>query len=707
MTNSIKTIILLFLAGALTASSAFGLGMNGRLGLDLQTYSFGSSLKDTVRTYSTTRSRSAHFLDLSLGGAVITPAFAGFLTRASVYGVFFSSSTDIASKSEYINPDLQSYFAQMTLLPSRPFPLKLHHSSSTNYDLRFERNNRSDYQRLQPELSVVRRYETSMEESGASWQLSPSDKISILAEYKEEFIVANRIYDFGEDKDIWVNVSGVRGRPTDSVFSVVFTNATTDLMTITVYNLDSLDNNDDPHTIVIEDLEPGRDAIDSLYAGRNHFSFQSRAFNPLSGTIDVSEHLRVKVEYRDPATPNDIDQERKSYTSRMKLGGDGKLQNESYFEHSKLSEAVQKQDLTSTNISNTLTYRPFRAFNVTMLTTFSDNETLIDTLVPQLAESWLHQTSIGFARPRSWSLSGLHSISRSTSIVSNDTLSSDMQTITGRIGYPSKRWSHRVDVKVNATFLSDNGGYVNNKYTSDIINTAVYKYRLITFEPKHQFKLGSNIQENPDSDSKEVDSRTSLTSKLPASKRFGDVIVRTTHEYRKRSDDAGSDTKSKMIFDISLRQKFENGFRLTMMATNEWESFGGSAPVGGNQEAAETIHKSSYKVGLQGEVYDGLSAQADIMLISQSGTSIKKIGLSLLGDIPKLGIPIKTFLMQEFRNLAGAPQQTQLSIETKTNFRIRQITFILVHSYKRENQLFETFSSHELQVRLSRSFDVF
>lgn len=707
MLNGSGKKLLVILGSLLMASSVFGFGMNGSLGLDLQTYTFGSSLKDTARTYSTARSRSSHFLNLSLAGPVISPKFAGFLTRASFYGVFFSSSTDIQSKSEYVSPDLRSYFAQMTLFPSRPFPLKLHHSSTTNFDLRYEANNRSDRQRLQPELSVVRRYETSLEETGASWQLSPSDKISILAEYKEEFTEASRIYDFGEDKDIWVNVTGVRGRPTDSVFSVVFMNETTDLMTITVYNLDSLENNDDPHTIVIEDLAPGRDAIDSLYAGRNRFSFQSRAFNPLEGTIDVSEHLKVKIEYRDPATPNDIDQERTSYTGRMKLGGDGMLQNETYYEHSNLTEAVQKQTLTSTNISNNVLFQPTRTFNVSMLTTYADNETIIDTLDPQLADSWLHQTSVGYSRPRGWSLSGMHSISKTTSIVSNDTLSSDMQTMTGRFGYPSKRFNHRLDVKVNATLLSDNGGYENDKYTTEFINTAVFKYRLFAFEPKHQLKLGSNTQKNPDTKSSEVESRTGLTTKLPTSKRFGSVIVKTNHEYRKRSDDAGSDTKSKFIFDMSLRRKFENGYKLSVMAINEWESFGGSAPIGGSQVAKETVHKSSYKVSLLGEVYAGLSVQADFMLISQSGTSIKKIGLSVLGDIPKLGLPIKSFLLKEYRDLANAPQQSQLTLETKTNFRIRQITFIFVHSYRQENQLFETYSSHEILARVARSFGVF
>lgn len=706
LNGSGKNLLVIF-GSLLMASSVFGFGMNGSLGLDLQTYTFGSSLKDTARTYSTSRSRSSHFLDLSLAGPVITPAFAGFLTRASVYGVFFSSSTDIQSKSEYISPDLRSFFAQMTLFPSRPFSLKLHHSSSTNFDLRFESNNRTDYQRLQPELSVVRRYETSLEETGASWQLSPSNKVDILAEYKQEITVSNRIYDFGEDKDIWVSVTGVRGRPTDTVFSVVILNETMDLLTITLYNLDSLENNDDPHTIIITDLPPGQVAIDSLYAGRNYFSVQSTAFNPLSGTIDVTEHLRISIEFRDPATPNDVDQDRTSFTGRMKVGGDGRLQNETYLEHSNLSEAVQDQIITSTNISNSVLYQPSRTFNVTMLTTFSDNETLIDTLAPQLAESWLNQTSVGYSRPRGWSLSGMHSISNATSIVSHDTLISDMQTLTGRFGYPSKRFNHRLDVKVNATLLSDNSGYVNDKYDSEIINSSVFKYRMFTFEPKHQFKLSSNTQKNPNSKSTEIESRTGLVTKLPTSKRFGDVTIKTNHEYRKRSDDVGNDVRGKYIFDISLRRKFENGYKLSAMAINEWETYGGSAPIGGSQTASETIHKSSYKISLQGEVFGGLSVQADFMLISQSGTSIKKIGLSVLGDIPKLGIPIKSFIMKDYRDLESVPRQTQLSWETKTNFRIRQITIILVHSYRRENQLFETYSSNEILARVARSFDVF
>ncbi len=681
--------------------------MTGRLGIDLQTYNFGSDLKDTARSYSTTRSRSSHFLDLSLAGPLGTSEFAGFLTKASLFGVFFSSGTQNESKSEYINPALQSYFAQMTFLPSRPFPLKFYHSSTNGYELQLEQNNRSDRNRLQPELSVVRRYRSSLDETGASWRITPSENVNILAEYKKSNTTSKRVYEFAEDRDVWVNIIGIRGRPSDTVFNAVFINETIDYLTITVYNLDSLENNGDPHTFVIENLPPGMDANRDLFPGRNYFSFQSPTLNPLDGTINVTEHLKIKIEYRDPATPNDLDQDQTSYTARIKLGGNGKIKNESLLEKIDQTEAVQKQILTSTNISNNLTFTPSRSVNVAMLTTFTDNETIIDTVSPQLADAWMHQTTVGYAKLRGWSVTGMHSINGTTSIASYDTLKSTLQTFTGRFSYPSRRWNHRLDMKSNISLLSDNKDYVNNKYTYEIINQARFRYGSVELLPKHQLKLGSNIQENPDTESDEIESKLWLTTTVPETKRFGDVVVKSGFEYRKRIDEKGEDIKHKYVIDASLRKKFSNGLKLTLMGINEWELFGGTAPVSGTKTAAETIHKSSYKVGLQGEPVEGLLTQFDFMIIRQSTTSIKKVGFSLLGTIPKLGIPIKSFLLKEYRDLADNPRQTQLSFEAKTNFRVRQITVIMGYAYRNESLLFETYKSHDFNVSVARSFTVF
>lgn len=689
------------------ASSSSAYNLMGRIGVDLQTYSFATSLKDTLRAYSATRSRSGHFLDLTFGGPLVTPEFASFLSRVSLNGAYFRSETDVHNQSEYIDPGLRSYFGQLTLFPSRPYPLKLHRSSTENYDLRYEANNRGDKQRLQPELSVVRRYRSEHQETGAGLQVAPSDNFKLMLEFKQEFAEVGRIYDFGEDKDIWVNFNGFRGRPDDSVFSVVFLNATTDTLHITVYNLDSLEQNGDPKTIVIEDFAPGASAIDSLYLGRNHFSFQSPAFNALEGTFDVQEHLKVEIEYRDPVTPNDIDQERNAFTGRLKLGGGGALQNETYLERAEQTEEVQKQVITITNFSNNAKYKPSRNLDITMLTTYLNDKTIVDTLAPQLTEAFTHQSRASYSPRTGLSGSILHSYSTSSAIVDVDTLTSDMNMVNVRLSYPSSRWNHRVDVKGNVSFLSDNSGYANNLYASDITNTfAVRRYGTL-LKPKHQFKVAKNIQENPNKISNEIESKSTLIAELPRFRLLGDMRMRGEHSYRKRSDEVGSDTKTRYILEGTLRRKFGNGYRLTVMAVNEWEKFGGSAPSGGTTEPKPMVHKASYKIDLQGEPIEDLIVQANVMLISQTGTSIKKFGLSLLGDLPLINIPIKSFLLYETRDLANLPRQTQTTIETKTNFRVRKITLILKHAYRHENQLFESYSVNEFAAEIARNFDVF
>ena len=110
---------------------------------------------------------------------------------------------------------------------------------------------------------------------------------------------------------------------------------------------------------------------------------------------------------------------------------------------------------------------------------------------------------------------------------------------------------------------------------------------------------------------------------------------------------------------------------------------------------------------LQLAPWDRFNLGLNAMTISQDGSSITRGGASLSANLPRVNVPIRSFIIAESRELEGLPKQTSLSWETRLSYRFRQVTLIVMHGLTRESVLTETYQFQEIQATLSRQFSVF
>jgi hypothetical protein len=720
--------------------------LSGDIGVDLQNYRFNSSQSDDGRNYASNRARSSHFLGLALEGPLVNSYFANYLVRGSFRGVYFDSRSETVRATEYVSPTLRTLNAQLLLLSSKPYPIRATYSRADEYTLRLELNNRSDVDRLRPELGVIRRYNSDRDALGVNWQIALRNNVSLMTEVRSEATKAARIYDFEEDQDIWTSSLPVGRRDRDSVyFFVEFQNGLSDSVTITVLNLDSLSQSGDPRLRLIEDLPPG-DAflLDSLVEGLHEVTIDSRTFNQLRARVDLdngnfnrSSDLLVRIFSTPPAAPNDLDQKINAMSGILKVGNNGRFESKTFYEYTDLREAVQEQTTFLHNLTNDIRYELLPDLQLAAMTTLQGNKQTIADRSSQSSTMFQHQTTLGLSQSRGISALLSHSISAGKARIQQDTVTTKLNTLEARVSVPVKAIHYRLDVAGAAAFtnsqqrnapeegadpatVEQEPDYINDKYRTDFTGNFDFKWRGFKFAPSHQFKYSRTTQENPDLTTNEVETRFALMTTTPATALLGSAKLNGEIRYRNRYDTVGSDNQTKYSFDASVSRPLGDMFRLNFMTNQEYEVYGGDAPVSGREKQPQ--FRSSYKLSLQATVSARLSGSLDYMLITQSTkaykrvddrdvlvdekTVIEKFGAALLLDIPKINLPIKSFLSAQIRDLGDLPNQTQFSIETKTNYQIRKIVLTLSHSYRREKQLFETYGYHEILGKISRQFSL-
>lgn len=708
------------LIGLLMISSvAAATELAGEIGIDLKDLTYKTDYSDTSASHSIRRSQSNHYANLLLSGALINSHFANYSTNLKVYGAYFNSSTNDATETEYVKPDLRGFYGQATFLPEKKFPFQIYRSDYDDYAVRYEPNNKTDRERLQPELSVIRRYQNRRESTGAVWQYSPREKVRLLSEVKEEKTRSNRIYDFGENLDVWVTYITSAARPWDTVYTVLLDNQLPNAADIQIVNLDSVNVNPGFPVLNISDMPSNTTQTVYLYPGRTEIQVASTGYNPYFNIFEVDSNFVIAIKYRNPASPNDIDQTRKVFTSRLKVGDDdSRARNSVFYEYSDQSESVQKQSTYLNSLSNQAGYTISDNLKVDGLTSYQTNRTRIDTVSLQWNRVLTHQTTLSYLKRQGLSGSIMHMFARNSSHIANpslppeaadsdnDTLSSTSNSILGRLTYPSRKWNHRFDLNTNINMLSDNTGYANNQYSGEVSNSLQLWWGGAKWQPRHSLKYTNSSQKNPSQSSQEIETRFSIIGEKSTSV-LGDVRLKSEATYRNRWDDVGTDIKSRYVIDVMMMRKFGTGYRVNLLANQEWEVSGGSAPsLSGSAASSKTRYKSAYKLDINASPHKDINLTSSIMLIKQGDNSINKYGLSVNSLIPVVKLPLKSVFVGETRKLAGADPRNQYSVETKVSHRIRKISIVIQHVYQWEKLEFETYSVNEIQGKISRQFNV-
>ena len=686
-------IIVLCLAVAIALPAGSGLAqtvVNGELGIDLQNIGYNSDLKDTVREYSTSRTMSNHFFNLSASGPFINSNLASFSTRANFFGTYYSATNNDDEKNIYFDPNLNGYVGQLTFFPSRRYPVQLFRSRAETYSVRYEPNNRTDVEVLQPGLTVVRRYQSDKTSNGAQSRVTLSDKANMLVGYQQDKTEAFRDYDFGEDRDIWVNFAGGFDDPIAEYATVKLVNELVDA-DVRVYFFDA------DSTITIAAMS--EDSI-VVPAGRQQvYVIPLQIYNQYAFRVEVKQEMIWSIKYEEPPTPNDLDQTSTSARFGLDIGDVDGARNETFYTYNDLSESEQKLTTYMNSLSNTATVPLSRSDELSFMTTFDKNQTQIDTLPKQSMRSFLHMSTYNHAPRRGLAAMFMHSYNNAYSDPGADPVTSQVHTLTNTLGYPSRRLHHRIDMKNNATLLKDDKGYRNNQYSTVLTNRIEYDWLGVRLEPRHELKLSLNKQKGPDKTSREVESKMRVRGDVIRTSVLGDVKFNAEYAYRRKSDNVGADIKGRYVFDLTVSKKFSKDYKLSLMSIQEYETFGGLSTT-------PSEYKSSYRIAGQASVHADLFMTSSFMLISQKTATIKKFLISANFTVPVVRLPVKSYLTSEARDLSGLETQTITSMVTKFSFQLRQVSVVFAHSYTRENVIVSKYSYHQVEGKISRHFGI-
>lgn len=675
--------------------------LTGTLGVDLENYRFSNSLKDTTRNYTVDRKLSNHFLRLNITGPIVNEVFAKYSASAKVYGTYYQVSTDNGSASQYITPDLGTYSATLSLLPQKAYPLQFYLNRSAENSVRYEASNKSISEVINPELAVVRRYFSKTSTKGAIWKLGFSENFNSDVEIRQNDMEVERIYDFGENRDIWVVYTNLTINPISEIDTVQLINSIPDDTLIFFIDF-----------ILIDSLAPGETVETEVDSGYHDIEIVPFKYNSYRRRVRVDGNMIWEVLYTPPPTPNDLDQTINTASTSIRIGNNGDFTNDAYIEYSTTDENVQNMDIKLGSLTNNANYKIRDNINLNTLTTYNYNNTVIDTISSQTNNSIMHQTHLGYTKSKSFSTSISHSFNSMSSKTEFSDLNSKTNTFSNRFYMPFKKLNYELDIKNSATLLEDNTGYANNQYSTRISNSIDLDLPGLLLEPQNEFKYSYSNQKKPDQSGTNIEDKFILSGEAPGLSSLGVLKFKGEIGWRNRSSAGTNDTQVRYALDVYLNREIVKGLKLGFMSSQEKETYGGSAPTPGSNRdqknpAREDQGLSSYKFDVQANPMKDLSISANYMIINQNLSQITKYSLSLIFSIPKIDIPVKSFIIKQTRNLEGLPGQTQLVWETKVSYRFRSVVLVLNHSLIEEDLLNEKYNFQEIQAKISRQFDVF
>lgn len=693
--------------------------LQGELGVDLNNFSYSSEVEgDTggVQIYDVNRTLSTHFLELTLSGPVVNNNFANYALNGRVYGAYFRTNASGNDFDMYESPTLRNYSGQLTLFPARRYPLRLFHSKSKQYSLRYEPSSRNAVDLLLPELSVVRRYEADQTSSGAQFKYTINESTTLTTSAKTEKSENIRSYDFDEHRNIWILFSTLVEDPLKATDTAIITNTLTDADLIIVVDA------------VVQDTAPaGGDIVLAIDSGFHTVDIiPTRYYNQFSFRIEMRGDMVWRIIYNPPPVSDRRDQELKSVIADLTYDGKGRFSNDIHFEASSQNEAVQNLEASLTNLTNRARYEVSPNLALEAQTTINEITNDLVGVSTQTASALQNTTGLRWTPSRGPSGSITHSFSHNTSVTeaigAKTDVSSDLHTVNGRVRVPTRWYGHELTVRGDLSHLRDNSQTGNDLYGTTVTNTFKFRLRDFELEPRQDFKysITKNIEPpdpNGDADrtrkTTEIEPKFALAAKAPPSKTLGDVVFRLEYNYRRRYDEIGSDVKSRYFGDISLIRQFNKKVRLTLSTSRELETFGGSTPTAGPNPSQTSAAKPNegqamYRVDIQATPSKDLLVGLGITLISQQGSTIKKYSFLLNAHLPWLDIPIQSFVVKDVRDIEGLPRsQSTVNATTRVSHQFRQIIILFSHTLSQEQFITQKFTINEVRVDLHRNFSVF
>ncbi len=783
--STYKAIILLvFLIGLFTSIQA-NHTMTGELAVDVKGYNFKNNFEsieflDTLALTPDSSRRntnlSSHYLSLFFNGPFINENFASYSVRSKFNGSFFNSTSQNTfedkfqktTENMYLNPDLNNFYGKISLFPNRKFPMEIYHSQSNEHSIRYEANNRTDIELVDPASGVVRHYLEDKNSNGFSVYYNAHPNVKIQSTIKKDKSKNNRIYDFGANKDIYLRPIEERG-----------TAFTSDIYDVTIVN----DLPDASLEIIFDDLftyliEPNMSETIPLNSGTHIIEAASvpAIYNKIGRSqLIVNQDLTLRYSYIEPATPNDINQSLNAVNLNFTYDNNKRFKSNAFYEYSDQKEGFQQLATYLNNFNNSAIYKLADNSDLSSQTNITRNQTDVDTSSHQISKALLQSFTLNHlmhngvllnsmysynynqSSNRIDSLTGVDTLTNENKFTKiDDILSSNTHIFSNKISIPNKSfYNHVLDLGANVNFLSDNTGYRNRQYTFDFKNNFSKRVGFVRFEPRNDTKYSTSHQEvtyktdlasgggikTITSSSKEIESRFFLKTYVTNYHAIGDITTGLEYGYRKKFDEKGDDIKNRYVFDINIIKRFGKILKVSLLTTQEKELFTiltvDSLSSDLSLDKSRIDRKESYKIDITLTPWEDFTFSSGYMTITQTstndvnidslivrGSNINKLTMSLDFKIPYINFPLKMFYTRDTRDIdplkivhptneyydsSTKPKHNlDISFTTKISYQFRKISLVFSYEYKKEDiSATEGYSIHEINGKITRRFGIF
>ena len=700
--SHLEILTLAMLPALVWATGAWALPeVSGGLGVEVDAYAFSRTvLALGLKQDDVTRSLSTPYVELRFRTPLLSARLAHLSATGRVSGAYYQATNRGEETGGENDPELTRYDVRLSLFGVRSFPLGLYMSRSELPSLRYEVNNRAASDLQSPTLTVVRRYDTVAEQRGGVWKWALPRRVNLsFAAYQNRDTI-NRQYDFGEDRDIFVDFQTIRPDPVANVHPVVVQNELPDDTVLVFIN-----------HVLVDTLAAGELTILSLDSGSHATEFVPLRLNPFRATVVVRGDMQWKIVHNPPPGSKDVARATDVARSTFAMGGDGPFQEEAFLVYNKVREDVQRLDSELLSFNNLATYARSRNTRFDFLTTGTKNTTDIEEVSSQTSSSLMHQTTFRYRRRRGANVQLLHSFGKTSTKTDVTDVASDTNSLSGSATAPTGFGSHEAGVRGSATFLADNIGYRSRQYSGELNNRLDFRTAGIRWLPRHTLKYTTGTRENPDGSTKEIESAGTLGGEVLDFGPIGRVKLKGGLNWRRRETGTSTGTKATYLVELGLMSRSVSGAKIGFNTSHELQRFGRPIPVDGSDlevsvRVMEDQIRHMYRVDLQSAV-SSFTAGVNAVLLTTNDTRIRRITASLSARVPVFNAPLRSSLMDEQRDLVGLPTQKLFEIQTRVSFSIRRVRLVVSHVYSRDRQITEEYRYQQILADLTRDFDIF
>lgn len=677
--------------------------LQGRLGLDLNTYDFKNELKDTTAAYPITRSRLSHFLDLELSGPLISSEFMQYALLTTIRGIYFTTNSDALSNSTYSGPSLTNYDAELTLFPQKRYPLRLFKGRLKDKSLIYEETFRNETDVQRPGLVTLRRYEIERSSEGASLTANISEAVNAVSGYRRNESVSTRTYEFDENRDIWVDVQPDLPDPLKVLDTVTISNQLSgvDIRVIIDQNINLLISQGLDEAV---ELSPGIHSVSVIplsYYRQYEFS------------VTVNANAAWKVIYVPPAGGNDRREEEDNIELGLSIDGGRKYKVRSDYSYEDGLETFRGQSDKKHTFNNNIDWRLSRSLRMTAETLVSSGKSELGVISSRSDRLLSQRTTVTRGELANTIINVSHSYSRnSQEAKGSPNSSSTLNEITSSVELPVKQLSQRVKISTLASFLSTSTELSKNLYTSAIQDHLDFVTMGMRLKPNVEVSYSITNQKGPDVEARQFRVNSRLASQIINPPIVDDFRMETGARYERNTSETSGRTEKQYQADVIMNKNIGAKAQLNFLTSHKYRIQSVSQEtegfdVGEVQQPDVTIYDATYSVSLRFKPNKELMISPGYTAtIGESGT-VQQYTLGLETRLPLIGAPLNSFLRTQIRDFEGLEQQTTVDLETKLLFAFREIYVRLKHEYSREKLLTSVFTFHEIRAEIVRRISAF